>query len=183
MIYLNGGIFFNDQSKKRIILVGAGGSGKDYLRKILEDIGLRYCVQYTTRPIRDGEIEGSDYFFITQREAAKMVVSDSFYDYGVFNEWLYGIRKDQFYESDLITMTPLNISRLKENDRNESVIIYLDIDRDIRKNRLSCRNDADSVERRLRTDEDDFFNFNDYDFKITDSNFNKENWISKITKK
>jgi hypothetical protein len=47
----------------KIILVGAGGSGKDFLRKKFQKRGFKYCVPYTSRPKRAGEKEGVDYYF------------------------------------------------------------------------------------------------------------------------
>ena len=47
----------------KIILVGKGASGKDHLRKILEGRGFTYGISYTTRPPREGEIDGQDYYF------------------------------------------------------------------------------------------------------------------------
>lgn len=39
--------------RKKIILMGMSASGKDTLRKMLIDKGLKPAVSYTTRPIRD----------------------------------------------------------------------------------------------------------------------------------
>lgn len=51
---------------KIICLMGKSGSGKDTLYKQLmadEKLALRPIVPYTTRPIRDGEQDGVEYFF------------------------------------------------------------------------------------------------------------------------
>jgi guanylate kinase len=39
-------------NKKRIILCGRAASGKDYLRKLLQEDGFKYQISYTTRPPR-----------------------------------------------------------------------------------------------------------------------------------
>lgn len=70
---------------KRIILVGRAASGKDFIRKKFETRGFRYAVSYTTRPPREGEIDGSDYIFITDEEAQRMISSGEFYEYVEFN--------------------------------------------------------------------------------------------------
>ena len=51
------------RNHKRIILVGKAASGKDHLRKKFESRGFKYAVTYTTRPPREGEIDGKDYLF------------------------------------------------------------------------------------------------------------------------
>lgn len=158
--------------KKRIVIVGKGGSGKDHLRKELEKIGFRYCVSHTTRPPRDGEIDGEDYYFISRDSAAhEFAAKGKFYEYVIFNEWVYGTSIDEFSKSNLFIMTPSGLSKMKEIDREESVVVYLDINEDIRRERLSKRNDVDKIERRLEADREDFRSFTDFDYAITDPFF------------
>lgn len=48
-----------------IAIVGASGSGKTYLSKLLQDqLGVYLIVSHTTRPMRTGEIEGVDHYYI-----------------------------------------------------------------------------------------------------------------------
>ena len=157
---------------KRIIIVGKGGSGKDHLRKELEKLGFRYCISHTTRPPRDGEINGVDYHFISRESAAfEFAAKGKFYEYVIFNEWLYGTSVEEFEKSNLFIMTPSGLSKMKESDRKESIVIYLDIDENVRRDRISKRNDADKIERRLEADKNDFLSFTDFDYVITDPFF------------
>lgn len=160
------------RNHKRIILVGKAASGKDYLRKKFESRGFNYAVSYTTRPPREGEVYGKDYFFITDEEGTKMVESNMFYEYVYFNGWLYGTTVHQFYTDDLFIMTPEGISHIKPEDRVNSFIIYTDIEMSIRMTRLGNRDmPGDSMDRRIRADEVDFEKFNDYDLRITNADF------------
>lgn len=157
---------------KRIILVGKAASGKDYARQQLENYGFEYCVSHTTRPPRDGEINGTDYYFISLDSAIHhFIAKDLFYEYVEFNGWIYGTSLDEFEKSNIFIMTPGGIAKLKPLDRKESFIVYFDMPENIRKERLMKRNDADNAERRLATDEKDFENFIDFDHRITDPNF------------
>ena len=54
--------------KKRLILVGKAASGKDYARKICQQLGLKYAVSYTTRPPREEEEDGKDYYYLSLKE-------------------------------------------------------------------------------------------------------------------
>ena len=158
--------------KSRLILCGKAASGKDHLRKILEGRGFRYAVSYTTRPPRDGEVDGKDYFFIDEFEFKNLIEQNFFYEHVSFNGWLYGTSKEQWYDTDdIFIMTPGGINKIKTADRKHSFIIYIDIPIDIRRERLQLRNDADSAERRIQADERDFENFTDFDIRITDHNF------------
>lgn len=159
--------------------MGHGASGKDHARKIFENfLGLKYGVSYTTRPPREGEVEGKDYYFITNEKFQEMINNNLWYEYVEFNGWLYGTTKDQFYNQDnLFIMTPKGLSHLSEKDRNESTVIFFDIPESIRRSRMEKRKgNADSIIRRLQADREDFSNISesDYDFHITSANFTIE---------
>lgn len=48
-----------------IAIVGASGSGKTYMSKLLQDeLNVFTIISHTTRPKRGGETEGQDYYFI-----------------------------------------------------------------------------------------------------------------------
>ncbi len=157
---------------KRIILVGKAASGKDNLRKRFESRGFKYAVSYTTRPPREGEVDGKDYIFISDDEAKVLIESGFFYEYVIFNGWVYGTSVTQFHTDDLFIMTPAGISHIKPEDRVSSFIIYIDIYLFIRKKRLADRMmPGDSMDRRIEADELDFMGFNDYDLRITNEDF------------
>lgn len=153
---------------KRIILCGKAASGKDYARKLFEGRNFKYATSYTSRPKRKGEVEGKDYHFMSTEDFEYMASIDYFYEYVKFNGWYYGTSIEQFYEDDVFIMTPSGISKLHPKDRANSFIIYFDTPYDLRKERLEKRKDMDSPERRLKTDEEDFKDFTDYDLKIND---------------
>jgi guanylate kinase len=151
--------------------VGHGGSGKDYARKLFESRGFKYATSYTTRPSRTGETNGVDYFFITEEMFRNMIKNDMFYEYVSFNGWFYGTSMEQFYTNDVFIMTPSGISKIKPEDRKHSFVIYFNIAENVRRERLSQRNDADNVDRRILADIADFKNFTDYDFHVIDPYF------------
>jgi guanylate kinase len=80
-----------------IVLTGPSGVGKDtVLRELFAlDPSLEYCVSYTTRPPRPGEIEGVSYFFVDEPAFRAMI------DRGEFFEWstVYGELKGRTYET------------------------------------------------------------------------------------
>ena len=160
---------------KRIILVGRGGSGKDFLRRTLESRNFKYAVSYTTRPPREGEIDGVDYFFINQSKANLMINRDEFFEYVEFNGWIYGTTRSQWMQENgesVYIMTPTGLSHVGEEDRKQCFVIYTNPAREIIKERLMGRNmPGDSLERRLEADDKDFENFSNYDIQITNPDF------------
>ena len=98
-------------------------------------------------------------------------MAEDFYEAVYFNNWFYGTSIKEFYSSNLFIMTPKGISKLKPEDREESIVVYLNIDEETRKRRLQERRDADDVERRLQADFHDFHEFEDFDYEIKDPSF------------
>jgi guanylate kinase len=166
---------------EKIILLGKSGSGKDYLTRKLIEKGLKPCIKTTTRPMRINEIQNVSYNFIDDSKFESLLNDGRFLFHQTFlvtptnkspQKWYYGITKEEFNNSQVFIMTPGEISQIEESDRKKCFVVYLDIDRKVREQRLSFRNDQnDSIKRRLDADELDFLNFKDYDLKITDPEF------------
>lgn len=155
----------------KLILVGAGGSGKDFFAKKLIEKGAKKSVSYTTRPIRDNEIDGIDYHFISEEEFKHKIEQGFWYEYDCFRGWYYGASKLDIETCDLFIKTPAGITFMTKEDRLKYTVIYLDIEESVRKERLEQRNDVDDVERRLRTDKDAFENFTDFDVIVKNYDF------------
>lgn len=162
---------------EKIIIVGKSGSGKDWLLRQLRNEGLKSSVKVTTRPKRQNEEEGVNYYFKNNVEFNNLIKERKFIVAQEFlsskNElWKYGILMEDFENSQVFIMTPEEIKQIDEEKRKNCFIVYLDIDRKTRECRILKRNDNnDSVIRRLEADDIDFQNFKDYDLKITDPQF------------
>lgn len=156
----------------RIILVGPGASGKDFLKRKLELKGFKTSISYTTRPPRPGEENGKDYFFVTEEKFVDMIGRGQFREWNKFaDKWYYGTTLSQFEDADLFVMTPSGIAALKPEERKSSWVIYLNIPEEVRRERLNNRKDADNADRRIQTDRIDFQDFIDYDTMVKNSDF------------
>ena len=74
------------------LIVGASGSGKSTIGKILEEQGIPQLVSFTTRQKRKGEIDGQDYHFITQ-EKLEALSEKSIAEMTEYNGNYYGLTK------------------------------------------------------------------------------------------
>lgn len=162
---------------EKVIICGHSGSGKDFLLKGLIRKGLKYLPKHTTRPIRKNETNGLDYIYETNDDFNNLLHLEKVKYYQTFiiedKKWIYYMTNDSFYNSQLFIMTPYELSRISEEDRSKCFVIYLDIPESIRYDRIKKRNDNnDSIIRRIESDKIDFYNFNNYDMRIQDPNFN-----------
>jgi len=156
----------------KIVLVGKAASGKDYLRTRLMDNGLRYGISYTTRDPRPGEVEGKDYYYITVPEFMQLIEAGEIIEYQIFNNWYYGISRNEFEASDIMIMNAEAVEMLPQDIRKQCTVIYLDIPIEVRRERLMSRSDQqDPMENRINLDEQQYANFTNYDIRITNPDF------------
>ena len=80
-----------------IALIGEAGSGKDsIMQNILKKRPLQFneIISCTTRPMREGEAEGVNYFYLTPEEFAGKVLNGEMLEATSFNDWFYGTSYD-----------------------------------------------------------------------------------------
>ena len=156
----------------KLILVGKGASGKDYLKNRLRAKGFKTGVSHTTRPPRVNEVDGVDYHFIEEYEFTEMVGRGEFIEWMDFNGGWYGQTEEDFNGADVMIMSKEGLEMLPSKFREQAIVIYLDVDFLTRLERLNDRNDKnDEVHRRLRADDEQFKGFNDFDIRVTNPNF------------
>lgn len=80
-----------------VVISGPSGSGKGtvmgYLKEIYPEAGL--AVSATTRPMRDYEEEGREYFFKTREEFERLLAEGEILEHTVYNGNLYGTLKSE----------------------------------------------------------------------------------------
>ncbi len=77
------------------ILSSPSGAGKTTIarRLLAEDGEIKLSVSVTTRPMRPGEVDGKDYYFVDQAEYDRMVADDEFYEWATVFGHGYGTPK------------------------------------------------------------------------------------------
>jgi len=75
-----------------LVLSGPSGAGKSSLIKKVEDkIGAFYfSISTTTRPMRDGEVDGIHYHFVSQEEFKQDIEDENFLEYALVHGNYYG---------------------------------------------------------------------------------------------
>ena len=93
------------KNRKGLMLVLSSPSGagktticKEILKKIKE---LKLSISYTTRPKRKSEVDGLDYFFISEKKFKELQAKDFFIENAKVFDHLYGTPKN-FVEKNLL---------------------------------------------------------------------------------
>lgn len=123
---------------KVIVLVAESSSGKDtiYNEIINSNPRIRECVSHTTRPPREGELDGVAYNFIEEHEFMMKLISEEFIETRYYNTehgtWKYGLSKNAIdINSDNIYLVILDLEGLKQLTdylgRENVFSIYLEV--------------------------------------------------------
>ena len=136
--------------------------------KELINLGMEQVVTYTTRPMRDGEENGKDYWFIPEVHFLKLAEEGFFLEttsYNVANgqTWYYGTPIDGLTDSKAIIMNPDGVKVIKRHPELNPIVFYIMADEKTIKNRLVNRgDDTEEVKRRIEADNNDFKDINKY---------------------
>lgn len=151
------------------ILCGKSGSGKDYISKKLIDKGYIPIISWTSRPMRENEIDGREYHFCTRREFEYMIETDKLLEYrsyntlynGINDTWFYGLLKEKLdNEKNYVVILDLKGTKefIKYYGKDNCKVFYIEASDKIRTERAMKRGSFDKTEweRRLIADGEDF---------------------------
>ena len=163
-----------DAMGKIFVLMGKSATGKDTVFKRLtgmKELALHTVVGYTTRPIRRGEADGKEYFFVSVekwqelKNEGKVIESRTYHT--VVGDWHYFTVDDG--QIDLEKQDYLFISTLSGYEQlkkyyGEKVVLplYIEVEADQRLWRSVCRErrqakpNYEEVCRRFLADQQDF---------------------------
>ena len=174
--------------KNILILCGKAASGKDtlkrYIVEALELSGIEFnnVINTTTRPPREGEVDGVNYHFCSAEEMTKKILNDEMAEAVLFNDWVYGTENKALSE-DKLNVGIFNlegIEALRQNPNHNIFAVYLDVEDSVRLIRYLNRENMtkekiNEMFRRYKADEIDFADVDDLvDYKLTiEDNENK----------
>lgn len=173
-----------------IALLGKAGAGKDTVARILVENNPEWhmMISCTTRPMREGEKEGINYYYLTNEEFAAKVLNGDMLEAVCFNNWYYGTDKTTLLPGiNVGVFNPEGYDCFLESakiDPELTVIgFYVDVDDKIRMMRQLTREtdpDVKEICRRYFADLDDF---DDIDYlnlkKVSNDNLDDLNYTTR----
>ena len=141
-----------------LILCGASASGKTVTALNLQKrYGLVKAITTTTRPIRDGEKDGVDYFFVSKEEFQKRLQEGKFVESSLYNGNYYGCGKDQVDDNKVIVLDPNGLHAFQALNDPHVITVLLVCNSKTREERMVGRGDKkEKIQERLINDQNDF---------------------------
>ncbi len=117
---------------KLFVLSGPSGVGKGtVLESLMENFkGVDYSVSTTTRPRRNGEINGDDYFFVSVEDFFQMVEENKFIEWAQVHNNYYGTPKEYVDKSleegkDIILEIDIQGARMVKRSYPDAIYVFL----------------------------------------------------------
>jgi guanylate kinase len=123
----------NSKSKIFVISAPSGGGKTSIVKSVLTEFPeIKFSVSATTRPKRANEIDGVDYFFISEEEFSKKIERNEFVEWERFYDYYYGTPKEQISQAlesnksillELDVKGALNVKKIFP----DSILIFIDV--------------------------------------------------------
>ncbi len=154
-----------------VLLIGKSASGKDaILKRLVSDGTMQKIVTYTTRPKRDGEVNGIDYNFVSEHTFFDMVQQGKFFETRNYNTidvsgngtvWYYGSKlMNSKTRVPYIAIVDVQGARdyITTYGKENVFVVYIDASDDTRSKRAIQRGSFNQAEweRRMKDDTDKF---------------------------
>lgn len=174
-----------------VVISGPSGVGKSTLCNLLleRDGDLSFSVSATTRPMRRGEREGVDYFFVTEDEFMRKVRDGEFLEWTRYCKHYYGTLNTHVREitsrgrSVLLGIETQGARQVREK-RPDAVFVFITPPSLAElKSRIAGRGTESKtdVAERMRLAEQEMNAMRDYDYVVVNDNLEKAvGWLSAI---
>jgi guanylate kinase len=171
-------------SGKLIVIAAPSGCGKTTIAKaiLMKYPAMLFSVSATTRPIRDGEINGKDYFFLTKAEFEERIRIGDLVEWEEIYGNYYGTLKSEIDRAlqqgygMLFDVDVKGALSIRQHFPNDSVLIFINPPSfEILKKRLEDRNteNPDTLKRRLERVPMEMEQGRQFDFQVINDDLQK----------
>lgn len=173
-----------------IVISGPSGVGKDTIVQRMMERGFpfHFVVTATTRPKREGEVHGRDYFFLSNDEFARMIENNELIEYAIVYNDYKGIPKQQVREAlasgkDVVMRVDVQGAETVRKLAPEALLIFItcesedELERRLRKRKTET---DDSLSLRIATARKELQRIESFDYVIVNEDFCLEETVDKV---
>ena len=173
-----------------IVISGPSGVGKDtVLQRMKErELPFHFVVTATTRPKRENEVHGKDYFFVSKDEFARMIEADELLEYAIVYNDYKGIPKQQVREAltsgkDVVMRIDVQGAATIRKLAPEALLIFLTTTSEEEMvNRLKARKSENSegLALRIATTRQELKRIDEFDYVVVNSDFHLDETVDTL---
>ena len=153
---------------KMIAICGKAGSGKDtIMRRVVDRTpSVHEIISCTTRPMRETDVNGVNYYFMTGEQFGQKVVDGEMLEATCFNDWFYGTSYDSLRSNcvNIGVFNPEGVDSIMAHKNIDLVVFYIEADDKERLLRQLNREQSPDVHEIIRRFSADELDFADLDF-------------------
>jgi len=172
-----------DKKGMMFVLSSPSGVGKTTLAKKLAENNSQFAISisYTTRKPRPNEIDGKDYYFVTQEEFDALIKKNDFYEFANIFDNNYGTHKETVIKLlsqgkdvlfDIDWQGTLQLKKIR--DLNIVCIFILPPNINVLRDRLLNRHKGQEelIEKRMNKFNEELSHWNQYNYVVTNDDLN-----------
>lgn len=171
-------------NKARLFVIsGPSGSGKSSLiSDVLKDLNdFEKSVSATTRPVRKGEIQGKQYYFMAEEEFRDLIEKGNFLEWAEYSGYYYGTPKGAVFKKlaggiNVILEIEVNGAMQIKEKTNDAFYIFIltNTIEELRKRLIKRGTDeCEEIEKRLKIASKELEYKKYYDCIIVNNNYNE----------
>ena len=149
--------------KKIVAIYGESACGKSAIKKAIMRLRPDYneVITSTTRPPREGEVDGIDYNYYSEQTMAEKIMKDEMAECVCFRDWVYGTEYSALEDKKINVgiWNPEGVETLNEDANLDCLNIHISSPAKVRIIRSLNREvdpDIEEIIRRYKTDLQDF---------------------------
>ena len=172
-----------DKKGMMFVLSSPSGVGKTTLTKKLAENNSQFAISisYTTRKPRPNEIDGKDYYFVTQEEFDALIKKNDFYEFANIFDNNYGTHKETVIKLlsqgkdvlfDIDWQGTLQLKKIR--NLNIVCIFILPPNIKVLRDRLMNRHKGQEklIEKRMNKFNEELSHWNQYNYVVTNDDLN-----------
>mgnify|MGYP001383519022 FL=1 len=172
-----------DKKGMMFVLSSPSGVGKTTLTKKLAENNSQFAISisHTTRKPRPNEIDGKDYYFVTQEEFDVLIKKNDFYEFANIFDNNYGTHKETVIKLlsqgkdvlfDIDWQGTLQLKKIR--DLNIVCIFILPPNINVLRDRLLNRHKGQEelIEKRMNKFNEELSHWNQYNYVVTNDDLN-----------
>ncbi|MCS7285955.1 MAG: guanylate kinase [Anaerolineae bacterium] len=162
-----------------VIISGPSGAGKDSVIRRMRELGFpfHFVVTMTTRPPRPDEVNGKDYFFVSEEEFESLLRRNGFLENALVYGYRYGVPKEQVKKAlesgkDVIMRVDVQGARTLRRLIPDAVFIFLiPASEEELARRLRARHTEgeEALKTRLATAREEMMSIGEFDYVVVNA--------------